>query len=108
MRKRSKTISFRLSEDLYAKLAAQGTSNSLSVGDTARAMIVAQLMGEDVEQRDRIGQVLSSIASLESNQKVTHKRLAYLLFSLLTNVAKLSTDDAKEIVRRDLLKREEA
>jgi hypothetical protein len=55
-----------------------------------------------------MGKVLSSIESLEVNQKVTQKRLAYLLFSLLTNVAKLSTDDAKEIVRRDLLKREDA
>jgi len=108
MRKRSKTISFRLSEDLHDKLAAQGSSNGLSIGETARAMIVAQLMGEDVEHRDQIGQVLSSIESLEANQKVTQKRLAYLLFSLLTNVAKLSTDDAKEIVRRDLLKREDA
>lgn len=108
MRKRSKTISFRLSEDLHVKLAAQGSSNGLSIGDTARAMVVAQLMGEDVEQRDRIGEVLSRIGSLDESQKATQKRLAYLLFSLLTNVAKLSPDDAKNIVRRDLLKREDA
>ena len=108
MRKRSKTISFRLSEDLHVKLAAQGSSNGLSIGETARAMVVAQLMGEDVEQRDRIGEVLSRIGSLDENQKATQKQLAYLLFSLLTNVANLSPDDAKNIVRRDLLKREDA
>ena len=108
MRKRSKTISFRLSSDLYEKLAAQGTSNGLSVGDTARAMVVSQLMGEDVGQRDQFTSLQTTLDNLVIGQKATQKRFAYLLFSLLVNIGKLPAAEAKEIVRRDLLKTEEA
>lgn len=108
MRKRSKTISFRLSEDLHDKLAAQGTSNGLSVGDTARAMVVSQLMGENVSQRDQFSSLQAGLDNIVSGQKASQKRLAYLLFSLLTNIGKLTAAEAKEVVRRDLLKTEEA
>ena len=108
MRKRSKTISFRLSEDLHDKLAAQGTSNGLSVGDTARAMVVSQLMGENVSQRDQFSSLQAGLDNLVTGQKATQKRFAYLLFSLLVNIGKLPAAEAKEVVRRDLLKTEEA
>ena len=108
MKKRSKTVSFRLSEDLHAKLAAEGSSTGLSVGELARTKIVALLMGEDIEERDGLKELHATLEQVESHQRAMSKRLAYLLYSVLTNVGKFPPVEAKEIVRRDLVKREDA
>ncbi len=109
MRKRSLTVSFRLDVDLHKRLCDQGSSNNLSAGETARSFVVAQLLGgEAIAERDHFASVEKMLIDLGSSQKAIQKRLAYLLFAVLKEVGKLSSEDAKEIVRRDLLKREDA
>jgi hypothetical protein len=105
MRKQSKSISFRLPNDLHQKLAEQGKATGLSVGMVSRSIVVGSLMGEEIEHRDRLQELSEMVSEISKLQQVTSKQLYYLLYSILVHVGEIPTTEAKEIVRKELVKR---
>lgn len=105
MKKQSKSISFRLPNDLHQKLAEQAKANGLSVGMVSRSIVVGSLMGEEIEHRDKLQELSEMVSEISKSQQVTSKQIYYLLYSILVHVGEIPTAQAKEIVRKELVKR---
>lgn len=108
MKKQSKSISFRLPNDLHHKLTEQGKATGLSVGMVSRSIVVGSLMGEEIEHRDKLQELSEMLAEISQLQQATSKQLYYLLYSVLVHVGEIPTTQAKEIVRKELVRRGEA
>ncbi len=98
------TISFRLPEDLLALIDERLKGTSLSRGDWARFAVMNQLSGEGYLLYDNVRQLTELIEQQSRQLSQLDKRLAYHLFIILTHIGNLSPDDAKVVIRDQLLR----
>lgn len=106
MKKRTKSVSFRLSEDVLQLLKERADAVNLSHGEMARSMVISSLCGAPSDDQTL------QLEHLEVAQKEllmlvgrTDKKLAYLLYVMLTQVGKIDPTEAKATVKDEFLRR---
>lgn len=106
MKKRTQSVSFRLSEDLLLLLKERAQAVNLSHGEMARSLVISSLCGSPSDDQ------IVKLQDLEVGQRqlllqtaLTDKKLAYLLYVVLTQVAKIEPAEAKSTVKQEFLQR---
>jgi hypothetical protein len=90
------TIAFRAPADLLAALDADAKRFNLSRGELVRAIAALHYDTQPAGIREDLRKSLTKLGLIHRNQ-------ARMLVSLLTTLGKLPLEEAKQIVRADLL-----
>ncbi len=90
------TVAFRAPTELLAQLDKSAKQLDITRGELARAIVVNHFESQPVAIADDLGKLLAKTSLIHRNQ-------ARSLMALLTTVAKLPPEDAKEIVRTALV-----
>jgi hypothetical protein len=92
----SNTIAFRVKDELLGKLNKDSERFGVSRGELVRAIVSLHYEMQPAALRDDISKLLTKVGMIHRNQ-------ARQLVSLLVTVGKVPLEDAKQIVRADLL-----
>lgn len=107
MRKRTRSVSFRLSEDVLELLIERASEVNLSHGEMARSIVISSLCGAPSdEQLTKLEQLEGGLQQLLDQVKRTDKKLAYMLLTILTQLGNIDRDRAVSIVKAELLRQE--
>jgi hypothetical protein len=105
MRTRSAIISFRLPNDLVHLIDEHREGTGLSRGEWARVTLANQLTtGEQSLLEEDLRKFQGDLEELAGAVATLDKKLAYALFILLTRLGPFSAEDAKVIVRDELIR----
>ena len=105
MKRKSETVSFRLPQDMLALLDKQCNAFSTSRGDWARASLINKLLSaEDEAERLELDQLRTLVEAVANKVQLHEKKLARLLFLILTQVANKSEDEARTITLEQFLR----
>lgn len=106
MKKRTQSVSFRLSDDMLVLLKERADAVKVSHGEMARSLVISSLCGAPSDEQ------ISKLQGLHDGQRellsltaLTDKKLAYLLYVVLTQVAKIDPSEAKSTVKQEFLRR---
>ena len=92
----SNTIAFRAPPELLELVDAAAKKLKVTRGELVRAIVAAHFESQPAAIADDLAKLLGKASLIHRNQ-------ARLLVTLLTSVAKIPLDDAKEIARTTLL-----
>lgn len=92
----SNTIAFRVPAELLVLIDGAAKKLHVTRGDLARAIVATHFESQPAAIADDLAKLLGKTSLIHRNQ-------ARLLVTLLTTVAKLPLDEAKEIARTTLL-----
>ena len=105
MKRKSETVSFRLPLDLLQLLDKECGAFNISRGDFARTVLTNRLTAAEEETRKvEAGKLLTILESVRSEVKMNERKLARLLFLLLTTPANISADEARKITKEQFLR----
>lgn len=105
MKRKSETVSFRLPEDLLKLLDQVCDTFKISRGDFARAALTNRLTAAEEETRKvEADKLLIILESVQSEVKMTERKLARLLFLLLTTPSNITADEARKITKEQFLR----
>lgn len=105
MKRKSETVSFRLPFDILKLLDHECDAFNISRGDFARTVLTNRLTSAEEETRKvEADKLLTILESVQSEVKMTERKLARLLFLLLTTVANISADEARKITKEQFLR----
>jgi hypothetical protein len=106
MAKRTKSVSFRLADDVLQLLKERADAVNLSHGEMARSMVISSLCGSPSDDHS------ATLDRLEETQREllgqigkSDKKLAYLLYVLLTHIGKIDPSEAQATVKQQFLRR---
>ncbi len=108
MKKRTKSVSFRLADDMLKLLKERADAVNLSHGEMARSLVISSLCGSPSDDQsvalDRL-----EVAQKELLEQLgkSDKKLAYLLYVLLIQIGKIDPSEAKVTVKQEFLRRVE-
>ena len=104
MRKRSISVSFRVSEDIIRLLDARALEVNLSRGELARSLVISALSNAPSDEvRDVVDSMLAKLNELKDPLARIEKKFAYQLYVLLRQVGEVPPDEAKRIVKEEFL-----
>lgn len=105
MKRKSETVSFRIPIDLLKLLDKEREAFSISRGDFARAALINRLtFAEDEARKVATDNVMATLEAVQSEVRLIERRMARLLFVLLTKTADISADEAREITQEQFLR----
>lgn len=105
MKRKSETVSFRLPEDLLKLLDQECNAFKISRGDFARTVLTNRLTSAEEEtRRVEADKLLTVLEAVQSEVKMTERKLARLLFLLLTTPPNISADEARKITKEQFLR----
>ena len=106
MKKSTRSVSFRLADDVLQLLKERAETVNLSHGEMARSLVISSLCGlQSDEQTLKLEDLKAGQKELLLQIGRTDKKLAYLLYVVLTHVAKQEPAQAKETVKHEFLRR---
>lgn len=101
MTKPAIAVSFRLDVDTVAVLDDYCQRTGLTRGTACRTLVVNSLAGgDDVAVSVLQEEILRQIKQLQAGQAAQRRSLAYLLFTVLTEVGQRDAQEAADLVRR--------
>lgn len=104
MKRKSETVSFRLPLDLLKLLDQECKAFNISRGDFARTVLTNRLTSAEEESRKvETERLITTLEAVQSEVKLTERKLARLLYLLLTTPANISADDARKITKEQFL-----
>lgn len=106
MKKRTQSVSFRLSEDVLKLLKERAEAVNLSHGEMARSLVISSLCGTPSDDQIlKLQGLQDGQTELVLQSALIDKKLAYLLYVMLTKVAKIDPAEAKSTVKQEFLRR---
>ncbi|MFN6400611.1 MAG: hypothetical protein ACK449_12005 [Planctomycetota bacterium] len=97
MPKSTKVISFRLDHDTCKLLGALSERTNGSLSETARMLVIASLVGENVLLNEQLEGIRRSVQETKDRIAISDRRLAVALYHILEHVGKCEPDRAKKI-----------
>lgn len=108
MRKRTKSVSFRLADDMLQLLKERADAVNLSHGEMARSLVISSLCGSPSDdQSAALDRLEAAQTELLQQLGMSDKKLAYLLYVILTEIGKIDPSEAKTTVKQEFLRRVE-
>lgn len=103
MQRKTETIGFRADTELLRQIDSARKPFEISRGDWARSVVIAHLHDADRQSLiTLVGELRTELAQLESRCAETDRNLARAAFLLLTQLGNLPSDEAKQLVRKQL------
>jgi hypothetical protein len=97
VKEKSKTVSFRIPMDYWDALVEQASERKISPGDFARRILLDSLRRDSFDSvRLELSLIRELIERVKGNQRTA-------IAAILTNAGKVSLQDAKEFMNRELL-----
>ncbi len=99
----SNTIAFRVPEELLALIDDAAKKLSITRGEFVRAVVATHFDSQPAAIVDDLAKLADELAKLLAKTSLLHRNQARLLVTLLTTVANVPLDEAKELARTTLL-----
>ena len=102
--KRLALAPFRRSLTLLKLLDQECKAFNISRGDFARTVLTNRLtLAEEESRKVETERLMTTLEAVQSEVKMTERKLARLLYLLLTTPANISADDARKITKEQFL-----